>query len=151
MRASWFLCITFLSVALTQCTLAQIEGRKDITRIEFNSGSRTYRQQVIFTPDSVISIEEDFRVNLKPVVKGLSNSAENWNKLTSTLKDVDLEKVGALESPGNKRTYDAAAHGTIVITSGNKSYTHGFDDKEPNKALQPLMKQIEQLIPGGKK
>lgn len=116
---------------------------ENIQRIEFNSGARSFRQQVILTPDSVLSIEEDFRKNDRPVVKFAKMTSSDWNALTKALEGVELSTIDQLKSPTDKRTYDAAAHGSIIITlRGNKTYTHGFDDKTPHEKLMPLMKAI---------
>ena len=136
--------LALIGTALMQCVSAQTVS--EITRIEFNSGTRTYREQVILTPDSVVSIEEDFRLNLKPVVKGRKENSDDWQALQKSLGNVVLSEVPKLKSPSDKRTYDAAAHGTIIITTkDNKTFTHGFDDQSPNEKLMPLMREIQRI------
>jgi hypothetical protein len=135
--------ILFLLILMSQC-MGQTSG--SIVRVEYNSGTRTFRQQVIATPDSLISIEEDFRIHLKPVIKGRALSDEEWNALTGKLGRVQLSEIDELKSPTNRRTVDAAAHGSLIITtSDKKSFTHGFDDQEPHEILQPLLTELLKL------
>jgi hypothetical protein len=50
------------------------------------------------------------------------------------------------------RASDAAAHGSLIITtSDSKSYTHAFDDENPHQKFQPLMKQIKNLVGKGRR
>jgi hypothetical protein len=128
-------------VFLLNCAYSQTSSY--ITRIEFNSGSRTFRQQIIITSDSIVSVKEDFRINLKPVVKSGKATPAEWKNILQCLKDVALEEIPSLKSPSDKRTYDGASHGSIIITTRDRrSFTHDFDDENPHAKLQPLMKQI---------
>ena len=125
------------------CSGVRAQKTSKITRLEFNSGTRSFREQIILTPDSIVVIKEDFRIDLKPQVKRKSMTSKDWQVLTSKVKDVDLSEIEELKSPSDKRTYDAAAHGSLIITTENKkSYTHGFDDEEPHVTLKPLMDEI---------
>jgi hypothetical protein len=142
MRTHSFLSALLLILILASQALAQQEK---ISRIEFNSGTRTFRQQIIITPDSAISVEEDFRINLKPITSAKKLKEGEWKTILHCLEGVKLSEIDALKSPTDKRTYDAAAHGSIIITTeNNKTYTHGFDDEEPHAKLKPLMRQILQ-------
>lgn len=128
--------------------VASIQAQSDhnIARIEFNAGSRTFREQVIATPDSVWIIKEDFQSDSKPVVIKRENNKKDWKALVSTLKNVSLPEIDKLESPSMKRAYDAASHGSLIITTtGEKSYTHGFDDEDPHEKLRPLMERMAGL------
>lgn len=120
------------------------QSSKEINRIEFNSGTRGYSEQIIITPDSIISIQQDFKMDQKPRVKTRACSAKEWSKLLECLKDVRLTEIETLESPTMKRAYDGASHGSIIITSSDKqTYSHGFDDEDPHKKLKPLMVEIK--------
>jgi hypothetical protein len=61
----------------------------------------------------------------------------------SSLKGIKPREIENLKSPGDKRTYDAASHGSIILTTAaGESFSHGFDDTEPHQSLQTLMKRI---------
>lgn len=141
MRNAAILCVTlFLHSALmmTSCI-----AQDKVSRIEFNSGTRTFRQQIILTRDSVVTIEENFRTDLKPQISRRSMNAKEWNSLLESLKGISLEDIDDLKSPTDKRTYDAAAHGSLILTDpAGKSFSHGFDDDNAHQRLQPLVKKI---------
>jgi hypothetical protein len=135
--------IKYTSIVFVFLNCAYSQTSSDITRIEFNSGSKTFRRQIIITPDSVLSVEEDFRINLKPVVKSGKATPAEWKSMLQSLKDVSIDEIPGLKSPSAGRTYDAASQGSIIITTRDRrSFTHDFDDETPHAKLQPLMKQI---------
>jgi len=132
-----------LSIIVIVSCNSFVQKESDVTRIEFNSGSRTFREQIILTRDSIIVVKEDFRIDLKPQIKRKSMSAKDWQGLMEIADRIDIKSIGELKSPTDKRTYDAASHGSLIIsTKNNKSYTHGFDDEEPHAKLKPLMTEI---------
>jgi hypothetical protein len=135
----------FLTVLVSFLSLTvSAQSSKEISRIEFNSGTRGYREQITITPDSVISIQEDFKANQKPLITARACSPKEWSKLLDCLGDVRLTEIETLESPTMKRAYDGASHGSIIIsTTDNKTFTHGFDDEDPHKKLKPLMAEIK--------
>lgn len=137
-----FILILFI---VSACSL-QAQITEDPIRIEFNSGTRMYREQFIFTADSVITVKEDFRNNDHAENIRRKTKPSEWKSLVESLKGVKLESVAQLESPTMNRAADAAAIGTIIITtSDNKSYTHEFDDENPHQVFKPLMKQVKKL------
>jgi hypothetical protein len=125
---------------VTQCA-----SQSEITRIEYHAASRTFRKQIIITPDSVTRKEEDFRKGGSPVSEHRKTSSKEWKRLLDALNGIEPESITQLKSPTDKRTYDAATHGSITITADSSSYTHGFDDTEPNLRLKPLMEEILRL------
>jgi hypothetical protein len=133
-------------ILILACSYRASSQESEISRIEFNSGSRTFREQIIVTPDSLLMITEDFRIDLKPSVKTRAVHRKEWDALITSLKDVRLTEIETLQSPTMKRTYDAAAHGSLIITGSNgQSYTHGFDDEDPHRKFRPLMEQIRKI------
>jgi hypothetical protein len=137
----FFICLFVFFLSLLSCV-----AQRGITRIEYNSATRTSREQIIITSDSLVSVSENFRTNSGPVVSKRKLSKEEWKILVNALGNTSPEEIPALKSPTDKRTYDAAAHGTIIITtSDSKSFNHGFDDTEPNEKLKPLMNGILSL------
>ena len=138
--------VFFLLFTLFHTTDHRIQQTSEIFRIEFNAGSRTYREQTIITADSIITIKENFKTDKKPVIKTATNTNLQWSALTSTLNNIKLTEINQLKSPGMKRAHDAASHGSIIITTKDgKSYSHTFDNTEPHEKLQPLMQQITSL------
>lgn len=118
----------------------------EIARVEFNSGTRAYREQLIVTKDSLSVIKEDFREDDRPQIIRRPTTAREWKSVLSSLSKVRLSEIDNLESPTKNREVDAAAHGSIIITSSDgQSYTHGFDDENPHKSFHDLMSCIRKL------
>ena len=144
MNTSILYSLAILIISASCSVQAQVSEKP--VRIEFNSGTRMYREQFIFTPDSVITVKEDFRKNDHANHTRRKTSPSEWRALVESLKEVSLPAVSTLESPTMKRASDAAAIGTIIITTGDgKSYTHEFDDENPHQTFKPLMKQIKKI------
>lgn len=143
MKKKIFCVNTLIVFLLSFTTVAQTN--EDIVRIEFNAGTRAYREQVILTPDSVVTIKENFRKDEKPVVASRVVSDAEWRNVLNSFT-VSLAEVSNLKSATNKRAHDGASHGSIIITTKNgQSVSHNFDDEEPHEAFQPLMKQIRKV------
>lgn len=134
--------ILFLALAFQ---FSQCASQSEIRRIEYQSAARTFREQIIITSDSVVRIEEDFRKGGSPVSQKRKISSAEWKRIVNALRGVDPASISTLKSPTDKRTYDAASHGSIIITTDTSSYTHGFDDTDPNQQLRPLMDIILRL------
>ena len=66
--------------------------------------------------------------------------------MTDAIKNIRLTEIETLQSPTMKRTFDAAAHGSIIITiPDGRSFTHGFDDENPHKKFRALMDEIRKF------
>jgi hypothetical protein len=137
---------THFALMLLLLSSGSCAAQNEISRIEFNSGSRTFRQQVIITPDSLVRIEENFRTNTKPVIEKRKITSSEWQSLISSLNGIKPQDIVDLKSPGDKRTYDAASHGSLILTTGaGESFSHGFDDTTPHQSLQTLMTRLLSL------
>ncbi len=138
--------LVFSFLILSTVMNCSAQDKSEITRIEFNSGTRVQRQQVILTPDSIRIIREDFRVDQTPNVTDRQMSSNEWQNVISSLGDVRLSEIKNLQSPSMRRTFDGAAHGSLIITTRNgDTYTHGFDDEQPHRKLRGLMSEITRI------
>jgi hypothetical protein len=138
--------LPFMILLISSCLAASVQDKSNISRIEFNAGTRAYREQLIVTPDSTIVIKEDFRINQKPVIKTRTTAPAQWTAITNSIKDIQPSEIGSLKSPTDKRTYDAATIGTIIITTNEgKSYSHEFDDENPHEKFAALMKELKKV------
>ena len=136
-----------LTIIFSHPSLAQTD--RTITRIEFNSGRRGYREQIILTPDSIVSVQENFQTDKTPRVHSQKTTAREWSRLLDCLRNVRLTEIETLESPTMKRAYDGASHGSLIITvKDGTTYTHGFDDEDPHSKLKPLMEEIHKYRKG---
>ena len=63
-------------------------------------------------------------------------SPELWNKLTSLLKDVDLEAIPKYEAPSKAHQVDGALSATLKVTHQGKTYeTQTFDHGKPQSFI----------------
>lgn len=137
--------VFFIALLVTQFFTTSLVGQsqQDIIRIEFNSSTRGYREQISFTPDSIISVVENALTDTVPRSSARKTSQKEWTRILNCLSEVRLTEIETLESPTMKRAYDGASHSSIVITvNGGATFSHGFDDEEPHKKLKPLISEI---------
>jgi hypothetical protein len=140
----------FALIILTADLCAQTKDQ--ISRIEFNSGTRTYREQIIISKDSLIVIKEDFKKDKPPLTSRTATGKDEWSGIIESLEEVELSQINDLKSPTMKRSYDGAAHGSLIITtSDGHSWKHGFDDDDPHEKFKPLMKEIRKISGKGNK
>jgi hypothetical protein len=117
-----------------------------VTRIELSKITRGYQEQVLATPDSIHVFLDNSMSGQPPYKRARKLEPGEWTRLVEAVKAVPLKEIPTLPSPTMKRAHDAAKHSTLTITTRDgKDYSHGFDDDDANKALQPLMKELRAL------
>lgn len=115
----------------------------DIVKIEFNSLTRGYHKQIILSADTLKVVENNDRMDEKNKVYCRKLTSREWDKLINSLKDISLTEVSELKSPTTNRTFDGARHSSLIITTKNdQTWGHAFDDENPHKKLELLMKTI---------
>ena len=119
-----------------------------IILIEYEALSRGSFLQIKIDKDH---IEKTTDRDVKDVIsKKCSN--DDWKAILSLLKSIDIEKIGALKSPTEKRLFDGAPHAQLKITSTTKTYTSGgFDHGAPPQEIEPLITTILMLAESIKK
>ena len=134
--------ILFISALSMAGIAARCQDGEVITKITFSSLTRGYQNEVFFTGDSLIAMENN-RGEEKLQKRKLQPF--EWQNLLNTTAGLKLDDIPDLPSPTSKRAFDGAYHSTITIhtTSGN-SYTHSFDDRNPHASLMELMEAIIQ-------
>lgn len=141
---------TFLLCVLIAMTTGSLKAQKkdSIKQIDFTKSTRGYEERIRVTPDSVVTRVEDFRAHEKVKQSGRKLSAGEWRTLLKTLKNVSLETIPNLPSPGMQRASDAALQGTLQVTTTQQTYAHSFDNEDPNAKLVPLLKALKALVSG---
>ncbi len=105
--------------------------------VEYEAASRGFFQKVRVTQDS-ISVAND-RNNMRSV----PSTASQWSKINNALNDVEIEKIGTLTPPTERRTVDAAAHAVLTIKTGDTVYiSPTFDHGNPPVEIELLVKAI---------
>lgn len=127
-------------------TASKCQQDPAIREIELTKVSRGYGEHIRINPDSLHVLIENRRGNNPSESHARKITKDEWTTLIKTIQDVPLKDIPALTSPTMKRASDGAMHATITIyTTDEKSYSHGYDDEDPHKALQPLRKAIRAL------
>jgi hypothetical protein len=123
---------------------ARCQDTTAVTKIEFTSLTRGYHKQIRISTDSLISVTNGRENDHKIVKRKLA--AGEWKELLEHIARITLAEIPELSSPTSRRTFDGARHSTIqIVTREGKSYTHSFDDENPNEKLQPLMEIITKM------
>lgn len=132
------------SILLFSCLPAFAQSTKDITRIEFSSGTRGTHQQVTVTRDSIIVMKKELRSEEKTFYR--KTTSKEWKRLIRTLGNVSLTEIPDLKSPTMKRAYDGAMHSNLMITTtSSNTFNHSFDDENPQEKMLPLLKAVLRL------
>jgi hypothetical protein len=127
-------------------TASKCQQEAVIREIELSKVSRGYAEHIRINPDSLHVLIENRKGNKPSESYSRKISKDEWTALIKTIQDVPLKDISALTSPTMKRASDGAMHATITVyTTDEKSYSHGYDDEDPHKALQPLRKAIREL------
>ena len=138
--------MTFHIITYLLVTLLATQKQPVITQIEFSKISRGYEEHIRISADSVNILVHDMKRDKPAITSARKMENKQWIALVDALSGVEISNIETLPSPTMNRTSDAALHGTITISvEGGQSYSHGFDDENPNDALKPVMKQIAQL------
>jgi hypothetical protein len=119
----------------------------DVTRVEFTTMTRGYQKQVFLSQDSLISIIDGRQQENKVAKRKLSDG--EWDLITASVQEIRLADINSLKSPTSRRTYDAARHSTIKLTTKDgQGAEHSFDDESPNPKLKALMEAILKIDTG---
>jgi hypothetical protein len=114
-----------------------------ITRITFISATRGYQKEIFFSPDSLVKTIND-RGKIQVAKRKLEPGV--WEDLVASLGDLKLEEIPQLPSPTSGRSFDAAHHANLIIESKQGgSWSHTFDDENPNDKLLSLMEMIKKI------
>ncbi len=126
--------------------LAGAQTAKDVRQIEFSTSTRGSYKQVIFTPQEMM-VSEESRISSKGEERTNQKlKSSEWKNLCSTLKEVSIAGIPGLKSPTMKRSFDGARTSTITITTKDaQTFSHSFDNEEPNEQLKKLMEAISSL------
>ena len=124
-------------ILVTVSTIGSAQDRK-VEKIEFNTLTRGYMENVMITADSVI-FTKGGNSKEKQKKNGRLTTKKEWKCLLKKIQSIDLSNISELESPTMKRAFDGAKHSKIVIYNNGKSYQHLFDDENPHQILSGLM------------
>lgn len=119
-------------------TLAQ----EKLMAISYQATSRGVFFEVVVNDNEVVKSKD--RSGKDKKVKQCSEN--EWIKIQSELKDIDLEKINELEAPSNDKSVDRSLHATVTITFPTQVYTSiSFDHGNPPEQIASLVNTILSL------
>lgn len=114
---------------------------KDIV-IEYQAMTRGSNQEVVLTHDmvqvrTIAGSKEAYTATI---------STQQWNDVVKDLKKIDLNTIGELKAPTNKRFYDGALIATLTVKTKDSTYrSSSFDHGEPPAEIASLVNRIVTL------
>lgn len=139
--------LLFYLVFLTSFSCEQMQLEDEIELIGFSSlGMSGQAENIQITRDSIIITHEKRRTAEPPQIFSRKISRGEWNAVVQSLGSLDMNEVGSLESPTNKRAYDGAYHSQFTFRTSQQEYNSPFfDDENPHEKLVPLMQAVRNL------
>lgn len=139
--------IPFLLPLIVFTSSLRAQTAKDIKQIEFSTSARGSYKQIIFTPKEMLISEENRSSSTGEIRQSKKLTSAEWKKLCSTVKEISIPGIPELTSPTMKRSSDGARTSTITLsTTEGKTWSHSFDNENPNAQLQNLMDAITSLM-----
>ncbi len=116
-----------------------IEKIKNDMVLEYTTLSRGGAYKMIQISNKIISVQKSR--DSKAITKSCSN--EEWNKIISLLKNINLDNLSTLKAPSQARFYDGADIANLkVICKGITYDVPSFDHGNPAKEIKVLVKEI---------
>lgn len=111
------------------------------TVVEYEALSRGFYKKITLQNNQVTVVSDR---NEGEKGKIITLSKEEASEMCKLLKGVNLEGLGKLKAPTDKRMYDGAAHANLIVTVNGKVYSgtgfdHGFPPAEIEKLVTKLL------------
>lgn len=139
------LSLLVLAIVFAGCSSAKKQGSAGLGKgsenisFEYEALTRGNYKKVIVKQDTVITIMDKA---MKDVVTK-SIAREDWNSLLASLKKVDLDAIGTLKSPTEKRFYDGAYIANIKVITKDKTYqSSSFDHGYPPAEIKDIVEKV---------
>jgi len=114
---------------------------KDIV-IEYQAMTRGSNQEVVLTHDmvqvrTIAGSKEAYTATI---------TTQQWNDVVKDLEKIDLNTIGELKTPTNKRFYDGALIATLTVKTKDSTYrSSSFDHGAPPAEIASLVNRIVTL------
>jgi hypothetical protein len=101
--------------------------------------TRGYKLEITVDKDST-HIYQTGRQNLE---KSYATNSDLWKFLNKDTKDVELKDISGLESPTNKRQFDAAMFASLTISTKDSVYrSSSFDAGHPPAMIKNIVDEL---------
>src|SRR6218665_190629 len=121
------------------------EQKQDIQSavIEYSALTRGFYQKIVIQNQSV-TVFNDRKSEDKSTTTKISDA--DWQYLITEFQDIDLDDLENLKAPSEKRYYDGAAIGTLIVTYKDKTYNSAsFDHGTPPVEIARLVTKLTSL------
>ncbi len=117
---------------------AETQKQDNMAVVEYEALSRGLYKKIVFENNQINVVSE--RDGKSKVIK---LSKEDIAEITTLVNAVNLDGLGSLKAPTDKRMYDGAAHANLTITTKGKTYAGaGFDHGFPPAAIGKLVNKL---------
>ena len=125
----------------TSSELAEMRMQEQV-KVAYRASTRGFFQLIEIDGDSIM-ITNDY--NLKDIKK-YALPKEEKEAFSKLMSELDVSKLGDIESPSKTHQYDAAPAAFLKVTKGDEVYmTQSFDHGKPPKTLDPIIEKILSL------
>ncbi len=115
----------------------------EVLKYEYKSTTMIGTRTLTITQDSVVT---NFQGRTGNTYTARATSPEEWANLKEASKKVKLAEIANLQSPTNFRSTDAAAYGSIKLTTKDSTYkSSSFDGYDSHADLLPILNLIKEM------
>jgi hypothetical protein len=137
--------ISMILLALFLGRSCDNEQKHDIKSavIEYSAVTRGFFQKIVIK-NQTVSVYKDSKSEDKFTTEKISDA--DWKFMIKEFQEIDLDDLEQLKAPSEKRFYDGAAIGTLVVTYKDKTYNSAsFDHGTPPIEIARLVTKITSL------
>ena len=121
-------------------------GTQKIIAYEYNIVTRGYKQNIKVNKKTIEIEANNSSSKNGPKKTTTVTSSELWTALQDASKSIKLNEIGTLESPTNKRQFDGAMFGSLILTNEDSIYTSaGFDHGHPPLMIKTIVDSLVKL------
>ena len=130
--------LIFVSLVFADNSCSQSKINQDVISLEYSTQTRGAYKCIVINKKQVSTVNKH---GAKPNNKTCSE--DDWSKLITILKKVDVENIPNLKAPSEDRIFDGAAIANLKITYNGHVYeSQSFDHGNPPKEIAALIKEI---------
>ena len=129
-----------LSVFLNKSCAGKAQNDLRTAVLEYTANTRGFYQKITIQ-NQMVSVSKDRSGNDKPVAEKISD--KDWMELVGYFKIIELDSLGTLKAPTEKRLHDGAAIANLAVSLKEIKYqTTSFDHGYPPDKIRKLVAKI---------
>ncbi len=136
--------LLFLTIFLGKTCNSEQKQDLETAVIEYSANTRGFYQKIVIQ-NQMITVSRERKNADNPKAVKLSDA--DWKSLISEFQNINLEALPNLKAPTEKRFYDGAPIGELVVTyKGNTFQTSGFDHGTPPVEIETFVNKILSFV-----